>query len=554
MTNTPTTGLGQRLAALLLRAPQLWLVLLCLLVLGRGLSGEFVMDDGPVIEDNSKIIAFKYIPDYFTGGVWHNTDYADQAKLSGNVLYRPLFLLTLNLGHHLWGASAVGFHALNLALHAINTLLVFYLIAGLFPAQGRLAALAGAAVFAVHPVHVESVAWVAGLTDPLVALFLLGTFLAYRRYTDTGRPAFALLALACYAAGLLSKEVAVFFPLLLVLHDGLRRQLRLARYLPYLVLVAGYFIARAAALGQGLDWVRFDLGHWPVLLEFVSRYSQLLMVPWPLEFYYYARPAANVPAVILGGAGLLAAAVYAWRAWRRGESTPLFALAWFAITLLPALPIALLDKPIFAIRALYLPAVGLALLVAWGYGKLRLRAVWNAALAGLVAVFSVVSFLEVADWRDNVTFYSRAAETSPRAPQPYSGLAETYERRGDFAKAVAFNLKAASLADREATRLDYLEKAAELAGQHGDTANSERYYQEILQHDPQRSSAWVGLGNNALARRDPQQALKFYHNAYQADPSNFIASYNLALVYRGLGDGQRAAYFENIARRLQAGR
>jgi tetratricopeptide (TPR) repeat protein len=530
-----------------LRAPQLWLLVLCVLVFGRGLDGGFVMDDGPVIHENSKITELKYIPGYFTRDVWGSTDLAEQTGINSNVLYRPLFLVTLNLGHHLWGDSALGYHALNLVLHGINTLLVFYLIAGL--AGGRAPALLGAAIFAVHPVHVESIAWAAGLTDPLVSLFLLGAFLLHRRNVQNGGNGYALGAVLCYAAGLLSKEVAVFFPVLLVIHDGLHGQVRVKRYLPYVAVLAAYFIARGAALGNAIDGSRFDLSHWPVLLEFITRYTQLLIAPWPLE-YYYDPPARNLFAIGIGAAALLAAAIYLPRALRNRQAMPVLAVAWFAVTLLPALPIALMSQPVFAIRVLYLPSVGIALLLAWLFQVMPVRTAANALLVGLIALLGVVSFMEIADWRDNATFYGRASETSPRAFQPYVGLADAYERNGDYRKAIEFNRKASELATRERDKLDTLEKAAELAGQHGDTANSENYYREILQRAPRRSSAWVGLGNNALARRDSRQALEFYLNAYQADPANFVASYNLALVYRNLGEMERAAYFENIYRRL----
>ena len=215
MKNTSTLHSDPGVINLALGYPQFWLVVLCLLVLGRGLTGDFVMDDIPVIQENSKITELKYIPGYFTDSVWGNTDLGDQVNLGGNLLYRPLFLLNLNMGYQLWGTSQLGFHALNLLLHCINTVLIFYIVIGLLPARNRMAAFLGAALFAVYPVHVESIAWIAGLTDPLVSLFLFSSFLMYRRYVGTGKPHFALLALTCYAAGLLSKEVAIFFPLLL---------------------------------------------------------------------------------------------------------------------------------------------------------------------------------------------------------------------------------------------------------------------------------------------------------------------------------------------------
>ena len=132
-----------------------------------------------------------------------------------------------------------------------------------------------------------------------------------------------------------------------------------------------------------------------------------------------------------------------------------------------------------------------------------------------------------------------------------ASFARVYEREGDNTEAVKLYLKAAELSPTELDRLAFLESAALILGQDSKTKDSEYYYREILKSDPQRSSAWVGLGNNALARQDNQQAIEFFKKAFQADPKNFIAPYNLALTYRRIGDIEQAQYFENIARQLQ---
>jgi tetratricopeptide (TPR) repeat protein len=534
-----------------------WLIVLCVVVFARGLSGDFVMDDWPVIQDNSKITEMKYIPGYFSRGVWANTDLAEQAGLSGTTLYRPLFLLTLNAAHHLWSAigfpekSALGYHLLNLSLHSINTVLLFFLIVRLLPTSGNGAALLGTALFAVHPVHVESIAWIAGLTDPLVSFFLLGSMLCYHRYATTGHTGAAILALLGYAAGLLSKEVAVFFPLLIMAHDRLLAgRFHFRRYLPYAVLLVVYFIARSTAL-NGTDWSRFDVGNWSLLLEFTARYLQLLFLPWPLE-YYYDPPATSFFSLIIGGGILLVALIALPGTLRRGHALPAFALSWCVVTLLPALPIALMDPPVFATRVLYLPSVSVALFAAWLYTVAGTRRQpFIAASVTVTMVFAVISITEIADWRDDKTFYARATQTSPQSFRPYAGLARTWEREGDSAQAIESNLKAAALAGAAPNQLDFLESAARLYGQGGDIAASERLYHEIVQRAPRRSSAWVGLGNNALARRQLQAALNYYQRAYQADSRNAVASYNLAIVHQNLGNLERARYYQRITQALQ---
>jgi tetratricopeptide (TPR) repeat protein len=511
------------------------------------------MDDWPVIKENSQVTEIRYIPDYFTSGVWSNTDLGDQFDTIGDFLYRPLFLTAINIGHQLWGVNATAFHAVNLVLHSICTVLVFFLILGLTRNRGIAAALFGASLFAVHPVHVESVAWIAGFTDPFVSALLLGTALLHRRYAESGRSLFGVLALLCYGAGLLSKEVAVFFPLVLAVEDWALSRLSLKRFLPYAAMLVAYFVARSAALGAGVALSRFDLTGLPVLAEFFLRYVHLVAIPCPLEFYY-AKPATNF--LILGSGILVLAAAVAGlaRGLRNRDALPVVGVAWFVITLLPALPLALLDTPTFAIRALYLPTVGLSLLAAWLLESARGRIAVSRAAWGVVVLFALISFVEVSDWANDVAFYSRAVVSNPQSAIPYEGLSRAYEREGRLDLAIEASAKATELATRESRQLDYLETTARLLGQSGDIERSERFYREILTRAPRRSSAWVGMGNNAWARKDLQAAVGFYHKAYDADPTNYAATFNLAMAYRRLGEEDRARHYEELARQRNGNR
>ncbi|MCF6338620.1 MAG: tetratricopeptide repeat protein [Gammaproteobacteria bacterium] len=545
-----------------------WLFIFCVIVFASSLGGDFVMDDWPVIKENSKITDTKYIPDYFTRGVWANTDLAEEAGIGGHSLYRPVFLLTLNLSYQLWGDSALGYHALNLTLHSINTILVYFLILGFLSPSYRMVAGMSAAIFAVHPVHVESVAWIAGMTDPLVSLFLLSGFLLHRRwYQSTSRKKkwiYAISAPLCFALALLSKETAIFFPLILIIYDVLfqRDTLRLksviARYLTYAALLLIYFVLRSNALDEGDiqqsgAWARINFQNFPVLLAFFTHYIQLLVFPSPLE-YYYSPPTPGVFVFITGGLFFIGALFYLPRALRQQQGLYVLAIAWVVITLLPALPIALFDEPVFAQRVLYLPSVGFAMLIAWAIRRAQQRSHTAGAVVKTTAIvflisFSVASMTEIADWENDTVFYSQAMKTNPDSFQPLAGLAAAYARNTNqnTEAIIDLYLKAAELAPRETDKINFQENVARIYGQSGNISKSEQFYRNIVHRMPKRSSAWVGLGNNALARGEQQQALRFYQRAYEADPNNRIASHNLALVYRQLGRLERAAFFRRLA-------
>jgi protein O-mannosyl-transferase len=150
------------------------------LVYMPSLSGDFVIDDIPFVRDNPYIRDIGNVTRYFTKGVWENS--ADE--ISNEPLYRPMNLMPMLLNHALWGSNPVGYHVFLLLLHLANTYLVYALIRKVV-AGSAMAAAIGAAMFALHPARVESVAWISGGIDPLVAFFLLGGMLAHRTFIDS---------------------------------------------------------------------------------------------------------------------------------------------------------------------------------------------------------------------------------------------------------------------------------------------------------------------------------------------------------------------------------
>jgi hypothetical protein len=166
------------------------------------LGFQFVYDDKPQIIQNPAIRAWRYLPNYFTSHVW-----AELYPHVGSDYYRPVFLLWFRLNHAMFGVNPVGWHLTTVLCHVAATYLVFRLVRRL--AASPWTAFSAATLFALHPVYIESVAWVSGVTDPLLAILLLGSFLAYMRFREGNRWGWMGLALAFFVLGLLEKETAV---------------------------------------------------------------------------------------------------------------------------------------------------------------------------------------------------------------------------------------------------------------------------------------------------------------------------------------------------------
>ena len=221
------------------------LALLVLAAHGGALGFGFVMDDWPQIVENQRLGKLS-LEDAFLKGTMANSALAVQAGDS----YRPVFVLWLEALGRLSGSQPLGWHLASLLVHFANTLILWRLARRLMPSAGAMAA---AGLFAIHPALAQSVAWVSGATDPLLALWVMAAVLCHLNWRATERSAWLGAVAGFTTLALLTKETALPLPVLLL---GLDRLLGVPwrRSLPLLVLVpvlAGWAALRANALGAG---------------------------------------------------------------------------------------------------------------------------------------------------------------------------------------------------------------------------------------------------------------------------------------------------------------
>ena len=371
--------------------------------------------------------------------------------------YRPVAALALAVDLWLWGPAPAPFHLTNVLLHAAVTVLVGRLALAL--GAGRLAAVLAALAFALHPAHVEAVAFVSARSDLLPGLLVVGCFLAYRKVSAAGARAFSWwgIAAALLLAAMLAKESAVVLPALMSLsdllfpgdhgasgtHKGTWRPA--ARALPFWGLTAAFVTWRLPAI-QHLGGDRIagaDLWHrLPGSLEILARYAGLTALPNHMQPFYslprphsLADPGPLLGLLVLGG--LLACMAGTWR------RAPLvaFGAGWFLINTVPVLDLVPLSfrEMGLADRYLYLPSVGWCLALAWGLAALLERGRWRrlgwTVLIALIVAYSWWLLRYAPVWRDNFALYARMERVAPRSPTPPLNLGLTYFRANDLAQA-----------------------------------------------------------------------------------------------------------------------
>src|SRR5258708_35600434 len=429
-----------------------FLLSLAIATYANSLLNGFIYDDIQQILENPYVHSFRHVRGIFTTSVW--SFQGAEGILS---YYRPLMTFGYMICWKFFGSIPLGYHIVSVVMNGVIVLLVFFVGRRLF--RDDMVAFAAAAIFALHPVHTESVAWVAGVTDLELTFFYLVTFWLFLDMSRVGSPRVwlrSILMTASSALALLSKEQAATLPVLATLYEHFYRDDRaettfyqkFSRYGTLWATVSVYLLVRSHFLGAFLPGTRHDsVSHYEVILSalsLVGKYIGKLLWPAHLALFYDIHKSTTLfqPGVILGLASLVVCCLlFIWTGMRRPAS---FALVWFLLTLAPVLNMRWMVSNVFAERYLYLPSVGFSWLAAYGVRKLWLfldprPAVLRGALAfslgaiGIVCVIKTVRQNTV--WRDQETFIRHSLASSSDGGFTRANLGAIDWDRGDVAGA-----------------------------------------------------------------------------------------------------------------------
>jgi protein O-mannosyl-transferase len=373
--------------------------------------------------------------------------------------YYPLLLTSFWVEYHLWGLDARGYHATNVALHLANTVLVLLLVRafGVSPP----AALATAAIFALHPAQVESVAWVTERKNILSGFFYLVAFLGYVRHRRTGSRAAYAGSLAAFAAALLSKTQTVTLPFSIAVADWALQQTGQLRRVSVKHLAARLVPLLAVGAVAAMFTIQAENRHIaPPALALVTRllvaanaaafYVRLFLAPVGLSpIYPRWEPSANQPLWWIAVAlwPLVLAALLRW--WRRLGALPTWGILHFFLSLGPVLGLVSFNFFIFSFVAehfVYLAVIGGGLTVAllgeriashdapWAKRRLALAAIALLAIVGC----AVQTYREAGYWHDNESFWVHTHARNPNGFGPNWNLGLHYRRIGRPEQALPF--------------------------------------------------------------------------------------------------------------------
>lgn len=484
-----------------------------------------------------------------------------------NSNYLPLHLLSYLIDYKIWGLNPVGYHLTGIILHAISSALIFSFIFN--ELKHFWPAMLGALIFALHPVCVESVVWISERKNALSMLFLLASMIYYQKHVslseDGQRPYNYMISLMFFTFSLLSKPAGIILPVLLLAYDMLfmktkdvsgpikRFYASCIRALPFLVLSLGSAVTTILAQHSEGAIKEFHgggpLGTLLTMAVVMVRYPLLMLLPhhqstiyqvtihsWPTADF---RPYLAIAALI---------AVF-WLAYKLRKSNPMatFAILWFYVPLLPVsniIPIAALMSD----RYLYVPMIGVALLVAFGVEHLRLlkgRGAFAACLVVVLLTSLTVSRQRV--WADSLSLWKDARTKGPDNCELIEYLAGAYNEAGRYETAARYMEPCiAQEPDSYAIAHTMAQSYAKL----GQYSKAEALYNDIIKRHPSNYEPLFELGGlylqmaETLAREEARalrlKAVESCIKSADLNPNYSEAYYCLGTAYAQLMQAPKA--------------
>ena len=537
----------------------LFVLLSTALVYVSCLRYDFAYDDNSQIVLNPAINSTAYIPEYFTKHVWANIDPG-----AAPLYYRPVFSLWLLVNYKLFGLSPAGWHATSLVIHLLATWLVFVLARRL--TSDQLLATTAAFLFGIHPVHIESVAWISGVTDPLMTVFFVAAILLYldiksthevtQESSEKNRRRFfhqpLLLSLLFFSLAILTKETAIVFLPMVICYEllvgkqksqastGARLTSIFLTMLPYLIVTVVYLFVRFRVLGE--------LGHKLTQLSATTIASTIPSVLWfdlshliwplPLSAFYDNTYVSGGWLVWGPLVGLIVVASVFVILGRRSKQV-MFLGCWVLVPILPSLNLSLLKfGEIVHDRYLYLSSVGFCIVLSVAffhvirtYSKYKRLAV--AILLIMGAGWALETVIQLPMWKNDLALYTHGAAVAPQNNLAINNLAATVKSLGDVDQAIALSQKVLA---RDPNNWQSLYNLGHSYYTIGAYAEATRYLGQAISINPSAPDQYLFYGLAAMRVGQIAPAEAAMRTAVNLRPANAKYRFALGVLLKQKGD------------------
>jgi len=528
---------------------------------------EFInYDDDDYVTHNSAVRS---------GWTWKSLSYALKSRMHGH--WHPVTWLSHMTDCQFFGLNSGWHHMSSVFIHIVTTLLLFLILKRMTGALLRSAFVA--ALFAIHPAHVESVAWVSDRKDILSTLFWMLAMWAYIHYVDRPRFGRYLLVVVAFVLGMMAKPMVVTLPVVLLVMDywplgrlqlwpskGNRRPKsgeslnteeqsvsarRLVGEKLLLLVFAGVFVlatmfARHQTFGRENIERQYEGGRLPAALELLPTKHQIALplvnymayirkMLWPhdLATPYPKDREGHLKPWKIGGGSLLLVCISFFVVWR-GRRYPYLPAGWlwYLVTFLPVIGVVKMGPQMMADRYTYLPFIGLFIIVAWGapdlMGGWRYRRILLGISGGLLLLYLMLcTWVQVGYWKNSKTLFQHAVDVTDANWLAHNNLGAYLEREGCLEEAL-YHYSEAFLAAPEIE--ETLVNVGIVCMRQGKVDEALAYFSEAIRNKPKFVEGHINMGTALAKQGRIDEALEQYYEALRLSPDSLITHKNLGML------------------------
>lgn len=510
-----------------------FLFLLILITFWGSLENSFVWDDKAVILKDPSLRSLSTL---------FNPDYPDSR--------RPITFLSFYLDFHLWRLNPFWYHLENILLHAINTILLFLLSKRLFNEK---TALFSAIIFAVHPVHTESVYWLMDRSGLLSAMFFFIAFLTYIKIDKTYEKHFVLyyfVFIISFVLSIFSKEIGMGLIPLLIVYDISNKRLReRAKYYVLFILLALIYIlfwARGGAITALFSsheyWGGSPYRTFLAMMTVIVEYIRLLFYPINLQAWYITKiPETIFEFKAIIGMLMLLTLLVTGMFYLRKNKVAGISILWVLVTLLPVSNIIPIAGSMMAERWLYIPSAGFCIAIGsliertLSFSK---KTVLKYAVISIFAVLTVAFFIKSEArhkyWKNDFTVFYPLTKIYPDWPVAHYYLGRHYIEKKEYDRALDefVNIRVDSPSD--------ISDVSKLIGivyrEKGNYGEAEKYFQKAIAISPDNKGGYTSLATIYRLTGRSKEAIDLYKKAIEIDPNFPLAHNQIGMTYLELGD------------------
>ena len=513
------------------------LILISVAVYSNTIFNSFIWDEIDIIREDVYMKSVKYIPHLFTLKYWQN-DFTVVAPDTN--IYRPLWALSFLADYKLWGENPVGWHITNIILFSLCVVILYYFLLSI--PIGEMAAFLSSLIFAVYPIHVESVSYVKNRSDILCCIFYLLSIIFFIKTVKSRQNNLQIfkslnfpISILCFILALFSKEVAITLPVVMFVYLLFKKSIKdnyklLTIYVIICILFVIYILMNQVTVNN-------EDSIWLILLTGLTALGEYIKISL-LPFFLCTERDLNFSIFTFLYLGIFISLAYYF--YKKQQTNGLFFIFLYIITLIPVLNISSVEARPIAEQRLFIPSIGICSIFGIYFYRFWYNKYVKIVFYLFIIILSILVFKRNLVWKDSITLWRTTLKQGCETERVYSNLAVAFEENNMLNEAMAAYGLAIKKTSNPGTIAKIYTNIAILYKKNGQTKEAVEYLKKAIEMDPLYYYASKVLGQIYEEQGLNDEAVIEFEKVIKINKNDFETFNLLGIIFSKTGDLEKA--------------